>query len=430
MSARTTIWTSFLSAVVIALVAFFAIRDLRRMPEAAVPQTPESTAVASPASTPQPGSPALALGDKAPNPPGSAAASWPMFHGGQGLLGRAEGDLADSLQLLWKFKTADTVKSSPALDAGRVFVGSSDENVYALDLASGEKLWSYKTAGGIEAAPCVREGRVFVGSADGFLYALDAGTGELKWKYETQGQILGSANWTRAPDGHQTWILVGSYDNKVHCVEAGAGRPVWVYETDNYVNGSPAVADGRCVFGGCDALIHVVSVADGTKVAEIDSGSYIAASAAFLDGQVYVGNYGNVFLRADLAAGKAVWEYARSDAPFFSSPAVGEQFVIFGGRDEQVHCVRRDTGEQVWACKTLGEVNSSPALCGDKIVVGSDDGRLYLLALADGRQLWSYEMGQPVVSSPAVAGGIVVVGCDDGHVYAFGPKAAPGGTAR
>ena len=282
----------------------------------------------------------------------------------------------------------------------------------------------------MEAAPCVLDGRVFIGSAESFLHALDAGTGELKWKYETGGQILGSANWTRSPDGQKTWILVGSYDNKLHCVDSQGGQLVWAFETGNYVNGSPAEAEGKCVFGGCDAMIHVVSVADGAKVAEIDSESYIAASAAFLDGEVYVGNYGNIFLKADLKTGQIVWKYSQSDAPFFSSPAVGEKVVVLGGRDEYVHCVRRDNGEKVWAFKTLGEVNSSPAICGDKVVVGSDDGRLYVLTLADGKLLWSYEMGKPVTSSPAVAGGIVVIGCDDGYVYAFGPKGGNGGEAR
>jgi outer membrane protein assembly factor BamB len=190
------------------------------------------------------------------------------------------------------------------------------------------------------------------------------------------------------------------------------------------------VNEGQCVFGGCDAMIHVVSLAGGSRIGQIDSGSYIAASAAFLDGQVYVGNYDNVFLRADLSEGKILWQYTQSDAPFFSSPAVGEQFIVVGGRDGYVHCIGRDDGRRVWVAKTLGEVNSSPVICGDKVVVGSDDGRLYLFRLTDGRQLWSYETGQPVTSSPAVAGGLVVVGCDDGYVYAFGPKQASGGQAR
>jgi outer membrane protein assembly factor BamB len=123
---------------------------------------------------------------------------------------------------------------------------------------------------------------------------------------------------------------------------------------------------------------------------------------------------------------EVVWRHEQSDAPFFSSPAVGEDLVVFGGRDTYVHAVRRDSGERVWRFKTLDEVNSSPVICDGKVVVGSDDGRLYMLRLTDGKQLWSYEMGLPIISSPAVAGGLVVVGCDDGYVYAFGPKAASG----
>jgi outer membrane protein assembly factor BamB len=430
MSTRTIIWTLFLSALAVILAVFFVVRGTGWNTNDGGQRTEDTEAATAPSADSQSTLMSSPASTRDRNPQLRISARWPMFHGSQGLLGRAEGDLANALVLLWKFKTGDEVKSSAAVADGHVFIGSFDESVYALDLATGEKLWSYKTEGSVEAAPCVLDGRVFVGSSDNFLYALDAGTGELKWKYETGGQILGSANWTRSPDGQKTWILVGSYDNKLHCVDSQTGQLVWAFETGNYVNGSPAVADGKCVFGGCDAIIHAVSLVDGAKVAEIDSGSYIAASAAFVDGEIYVGNYGNVLLKADLKADRAVWQYTQSDAPFFSSPAVGEQFVVLGGRDEQVHCVRRDNGAKVWTFKTLGEVNSSPALCGDRVIVGSDDGRLYMLALANGKQLWSYEMGQPVASSPAVVGGLVVVGCDDGYVYAFGPKAAEGDTSR
>ena len=347
---------------------------------------------------------------------------WPMFRGGQGLLGRAPGTLPDSLELLWKFETGDEVKSSPAIVDDMVYVGSADANMYAINLEDGEEAWKYQTPDMIESAPCVVDGSVYVGCADGFLYALEAKTGAFRWKYETDGEILGAANWMRSPDGTGLWILIGSYDNHLHCVDAAKGKAVWTYETDNYINGSPAVSDQKTAFGGCDAIIHVVSLIDGTKAAGIDGGSYIAGSAAFLDGQIYVGNYDNIFVRADVAAEKIVWEYAESDSPFFSSPAVGEDVVIFGGRDKKVHCVGRDDGKVVWTFQTLGEVDSSPAICGDKVVIGSEDGHIYLLKLSDGSKLWSYETGQPVMSSPAVARGTVVVGCDDGYVYAFGKR--------
>ncbi len=345
--------------------------------------------------------------------------SWPMFRGEQRLLGRASGTLPDSLRFVWKFKTNGQIKSSPAINNNVVFIGSSDANVYAIDLESGRQVWSYQTDDAVEATPCVVEGSVFVGSADGFLYALDAKSGLLKWKYKTNGEILGAANWVRSPDGQRTWILVGSYDSILHCVDSVNGKVVWTYETDNYINGSPAVDGQKTVFGGCDAMIHVVSLTDGSKITQIDSESYIAASGAFFEGHVYIGNYDNVLIKADTATGKIVWKYRDADAPFFSSPAIGQSVVVLGGRDERVHCVGRDDGKVVWTFQTLGEVDSSPVICGDKVVVGSEDGRLYLLRLSDGKQVWSYEIGQPVTSSPAVANGMVVVGSDDGYVYAF-----------
>src|SRR5437762_9857887 len=83
--------------------------------------------------------------EKAPdNSPGAAPASWPMFRGSQGLLGVSGSRLPDKLALLWTFKTLGAVKSSPAIVGGRVFIGSNDTNVYALDLRTGKKAWSFK----------------------------------------------------------------------------------------------------------------------------------------------------------------------------------------------------------------------------------------------------------------------------------------------
>ena len=119
---------------------------------------------------------------------------WPMFRGQQRLLGIAEGNLPDKLILLWKFKTEGSVKSSPVIADGKVCIGSSDKNVYALDVNDGHKIWAYQTDDIVEATPCVIEGSVYVSSAGGFLYAIDAKTGSRRWTYETDGQILGAAN--------------------------------------------------------------------------------------------------------------------------------------------------------------------------------------------------------------------------------------------
>ena len=58
----------------------------------------------------------------------------------------------------------------------RVYVGSKDGNVYALDAATGQVRWTYTTAGPVYSSPAVSGGTVYGGSGDGKLYALNAGS--------------------------------------------------------------------------------------------------------------------------------------------------------------------------------------------------------------------------------------------------------------
>ncbi len=351
-------------------------------------------------------------------------ADWPMYRGGPSLAGVAAGSLPDKLDLMWTFKGGDAIHSSAAIVGGRVYVGCSDSNVYALNLADGKKLWSCQTAGEVESSPLVLNGRVYVGSADAFLYALEADTGKFLWKYQTGDRIPGAPNWVKSPKGGDPWILVGSYDFKLHCVDSASGKGIWTYASANYINGAPAVAEGLAVFGGCDAMLHVVSLADGQQVRQVDAGGYIAGSAALEGPRAYLGQYENMFLSIDIQKGSTNWIYKDKPFPFFSSPAIAGDRIVVGSRDKRVHCLKRETGEKLWVFPTRGKVDASPVVCGDKVVVGSDDGRVYLLALSDGHELWSYEIGQPVSASPAIAGGWVVIGAEDGVLYAFGRKAA------
>jgi outer membrane protein assembly factor BamB len=360
----------------------------------------------------------------------ATADAWPMFRGNPGLTGIAPSKLPNTLSSAWQFKTAGPIKSSAAVVDGKVFVGSDDGNFYALDASSGKKLWAYKTGGGIESSPLVLDGKVYFGSSDAFLYALNAADGALAWKLETGDKILGAPNWVKSPDGKRNWILTGSYDFKLYSVDATTGKTNWFFESGNYINGTPAVADGKTVFGGCDALLHVINLKDGTKEKEVEAGAYVAGSGAFEKGKFYIGHYENEFLCADLDAGKITWKFHDRNFPYYSSPALTGDRVIFGGRDKKLHCLNRNSGEEVWSFSARGKVDSSPVVAGDKIVVGSDDGRLYMVALADGKELWNFEIGQPITASPAVAGGRVFIGSEDGNLYCFGPAAPKPGVKK
>ena len=363
-------------------------------------------------------------------PAEASAPDWPMFRGRPDLTGVAQGSLPNKLVLRWKFKTEDAIKSSAAVQDGRVFVGSDDGNVYAVDLADGHKLWAFKTQYTVRSSPLVLDGTVYVGSADAFLYALDAATGAMKWKYEAQAEIAGAPNWARSPDGQDTWILFGSYDYRLHCVDSKTGQAVWTCETGYYINGAPAVADGKVVFGSCDARIHLVNAATGKEAGSIDAEAYVAASPAVAGGRVYVGNMAGQFLAADLASKKILWQFKtdegrgdeEGESEFYSSAAVGPQQIVVGCSDRNLYALDQRTGKRIWALRTRGAVNSSPVIVGGKVVVGSSDGRVYLVRLASGKTVWKFDIGRPVTASPAVAAGMVIIGSEDGYLYAFGPK--------
>ena len=355
-----------------------------------------------------------------------AERDWAIFRGDTGLTGVAAGRLPEVPELLWTYPTEGAVTSSPVVVGGAVYFGSDDMKVHCVDAETGEARWTFLTEDIIEAPPLVVDGGVYVGSSDFFFYALDAATGELRWKYETDDKILGGANYARTDKG--LVIVVGSYDAKLYGFDAASGERLWAYATENFVNGTPAVEGGRAVFGGCDAVLHVVSIETGEGLGRVELGAdcHIAGSAAIAEGRVYFGHYGNQFVAVDLEAEEVVWHYDSPRHAFFSSPAIGEDRLVFGGRDKQLHCVKREDGAPLWTFPTRRQVDGSPVICGDAVLFGSEDGRIYIVGLEDGAERWSFDVGKAIVSSPAVVGDRFYVGANDKRLYAFGPKRAGG----
>jgi outer membrane protein assembly factor BamB len=348
------------------------------------------------------------------------AVDWPMFRGDASLTGVAATTLPAKPELLWSFKTGGPVKSSPVVSRSRVFIGSDDASIYALNLKDGSKAWQFKADSHIEAPPTVYGDAVVFGTTGTNVVALNAANGEVLWRYVTSDKVLGAANIV--PINGRPMVLFGGYDNLLQSLDFQTGKTNWTYETGNYINGTPAVWDGRTVFGGCDALLHILALTNGTKIAETDAGAYVPGSVALSDGKAFFGHYENEFLCIDLVKTNVVWRYRERNFPYVGSASVTADKVIFGGRDKRLHCLNKATGEQLWTFNTRGKIDGSPVVAGDKVVFGSADGRIYIVSLKDGSELWSYEIGQPISSSPAVAAGQFIIGSEDGTLYCFGEK--------
>jgi outer membrane protein assembly factor BamB len=68
--------------------------------------------------------------------------------------------------------TRARIDSSPAIAGGRVYVGSNDGRLYALDLASGTVAWQHDEGAALSASPALASGRVVIGSTEGRLICL------------------------------------------------------------------------------------------------------------------------------------------------------------------------------------------------------------------------------------------------------------------
>lgn len=91
------------------------------------------------------------------------------------------------LQLKWAFGFPNTVTaySQPTVVGGRVYTGSNDGTVYALDAPSAGKRGC---SGSQKSPPTVIPGVVFSPSMDGHVRAHDTKTGKIMWDFDTAGE--------------------------------------------------------------------------------------------------------------------------------------------------------------------------------------------------------------------------------------------------
>ena len=69
---------------------------------------------------------------------------------------------------------------SPIASGNRFYIGSNDENLYALN-QFGDIAWKFKAGDAIRTTPLVVNKTIYIGSNDKSVYALDADTGAVKW---------------------------------------------------------------------------------------------------------------------------------------------------------------------------------------------------------------------------------------------------------
>jgi polyvinyl alcohol dehydrogenase (cytochrome) len=133
------------------------------------------------------------------------------------------------------------------------FQDTANAGLTAAQVPSLKLKWAFGFPNGASAfgQPAVAGGRVFVGSDNGFVYAIDAATGCGYWSFQTDGSVrtaisVGSIGTAAAP---RYAAYFGDLKGNVYAVDAEAGTLVWKQHTDTHpmirITGAPALEDGR-----------------------------------------------------------------------------------------------------------------------------------------------------------------------------------------
>ena len=193
---------------------------------------------------------------------------------------------ADTGKELWQFKSAP-IESSPLLHGNRVFVGSWDHNVYALNAETGRKIWSFQADNQVNTSAAYWKGRIFIGSDGGTLYALSAKNGRLLWSAQSNSTFGVREFWYATPTIAYGRVYIGNTDGTMYVYGAKSGKLLWARPLGTYIYGAAAAYKRKVFVGTYDGKFFALDAATGDTVWEIPARGAVHSAPTVMDGLVY-----------------------------------------------------------------------------------------------------------------------------------------------
>ncbi|MFB6180221.1 MAG: PQQ-binding-like beta-propeller repeat protein [Halorientalis sp.] len=371
---------------------------------------------------------------------------------GDGMIARA----VDDGSKRWLVSKNST--QAPAVVDGTLVGSDDNDDVFALDAATGDQLWTYDTSdfGQIGNSPTIADGTVYLATAvgtgeQGSVRALDLDDGSEQWVAMQSSQQYGSV---AVADG--TVFTIDNLGRQLTALDADTGDQLWTGSVPYAAHGGPVVANGVVYAKGANTVkgfdaetgTELFSQSVDGESDEINTENTInyASPLALAHNAVYVAN-GNTLTKlvgltpdwpqVQLDAGNTgygirheaprsvseAWHYATPDEyddfwdetnhfEIVGSPVIDSDTVYILSNRATVRAFDLD-GNQQWSTHVgYGDTDGGLALAGDTLIVAND--KLVALDTADGSELWS-ETDQ-VGSGPTVVDDTVYVMSGDGMI--------------
>ena len=146
---------------------------------------------------------------------------WPTYRGDNARSSTTKAKIPRSVTRRWSFLVPSIgFPSSPVTAGSLVFFGDRNGTVHAVHAADGKQRWQAHTGAAIFFPPAIEDGRLLVGSADGRVYAFEAATGRRLWTF----QAAPTGRWIPVYGKLiSTWPVAGGVVVREGVVYAAAG---------------------------------------------------------------------------------------------------------------------------------------------------------------------------------------------------------------
>jgi len=203
----------------------------------------------------------------------------PLIVGGRAYVGAWTGNVysvnVDTGKPDWTFHAGGAVKDAIAYDGGKLFFGAYDGYLYCVDAKTGKLVWRTPSDrsfigshGNFYSSPAVAYSRVYIGSTDDNVYSFGERSGKVRWIFHTTGYVYGSP----AVLGHR--VFVGSYDGDFYALDAATGRQLWRFHANGPISGSATVIDGLVYFATLKRRTYALDAATGKQVWSFHDGAF------------------------------------------------------------------------------------------------------------------------------------------------------------
>ena len=156
---------------------------------------------------------------------GATHSDWPHYGGTQfswrySALDQINAGNVKALTPAWMFQTGDyaeNLQTTPIVQDGVMYLITARARVFALDAATGREIWNYRYPESPRSVPgfvgnrglAIGDGKVFFGTKDNYMVALDQKTGRLLWKVNIDDVQQCGCNVTAAPLVAKDKVIVG-----------------------------------------------------------------------------------------------------------------------------------------------------------------------------------------------------------------------------